>query len=235
MTNDLMLELSDINTFYDTSHVLFGISMEIWKEDAVCLVGRNGAGKSTTLLSIMGVKPPSTGRIRFMGQDVTGKRPYRISRMGIGLVPQERRIFEDLTVLENLIITADKKGAGWQVDDVYDLFPKLKNLEKRWGGSLSGGEQQMLAIGRTLLTNPRLLMLDEPGEGLSPMVVQDMVKGIQALKNQGMTILLAEQNVNFASKISERAYVIEKGQIRYSGSMGELIGNDEVKSKYLSV
>lgn len=235
MKNDLMLELIDIDTFYDTSHVLFGVSMEIAEKEAVCLLGRNGAGKSTTLLSIMGVKPPDKGHIRFMGQDVVGKRPYRISRMGIGLVPQERRIFADLTVMENLIVAANKTGGGWRVEDVLDLFPKLRQLKGRWGGSLSGGEQQMLAIGRTLLTNPKLLMLDEPGEGLSPLVVQDLVEGIEALKERGLTILLAEQNVNFASKISDRAYVIEKGQIRYTGPMEDLIADGEVKSKYLSV
>jgi branched-chain amino acid transport system ATP-binding protein len=235
MNQTKMLELINVNTFYDTSHVLFDLSLEIREREVVCLLGRNGAGKSTTLLSIMGVKPPRNGRIGFMGQDIAGKRPYVISRMGIGLVPQERRIFGDLTVLENLIIAADRKGTGWKLDDVYDLFPVLKRMERRWGGSLSGGEQQMLAIGRTLMTNPRLLMLDEPGEGLSPIVVEDLSRGLQALKGRGFTILLAEQNVHFASKISERAYVIDKGQVRYDGSMDDLVRDGDLKSKYLAV
>jgi branched-chain amino acid transport system ATP-binding protein len=235
MNDGKMLELIEINPFYDTSHVLFDLSLEVREKEVVCLLGRNGAGKSTTLLSIMGVRSPKSGRIRFMGQDIAARRPYLISRMGVGLVPQERRIFGDLTVLENLIIGADGKGLGWKVEDVYELFPVLRRMEKRWGGSLSGGEQQMLAIGRTLLTNPRLLLLDEPGEGLSPMVVEDLSRGLQALKKRGLTILLAEQNVRFACKVSERAYVIEKGQVRYSGSMDDLMGDAEVKSKYLAV
>jgi len=235
MNNTRMLELIRVNTFYDTSHVLFDLSMEIREKEVVCLLGRNGAGKSTTLLSIMGVKPPRSGRIRFMGRDIVGKRPYLISRMGLGLVPQERRIFGDLTVLENLIIAADSKGTGWTLDDVYDLFPVLKRMERRWGGSLSGGEQQMLAIGRTLMTNPSLLLLDEPGEGLSPIVVEDLSRGLQALKGLGLTILLAEQNMHFACKISERAYVIDKGLVRYHGSIDELVSDGEVKSKYLAV
>jgi branched-chain amino acid transport system ATP-binding protein len=235
MNDEKMLELIDVNTFYDTSHVLFDLSMEVREKEVVCLLGRNGVGKSTTLLTIMGVKPPRSGRIRFMGRDIAGKRPYLVSRMGIGLVPQERRIFGDLTVLENLIVAADGKGAGWKLDDVYDLFPVLKRMENRWGGSLSGGEQQMLAIGRTLMTTPRVLLLDEPGEGLSPMVVEDLSRGLQALKRLGMTILLAEQNMHFACRISERAYVIDKGQVRYHGSIADLMGDGEVKSRYLAV
>jgi branched-chain amino acid transport system ATP-binding protein len=235
MDDGKMLQLTEINTFYDTSHVLFDLSLEMREKEVVCLLGRNGAGKSTTLLSIMGVRTPKSGRIHFMGHDITGRRPYLISRMGVGLVPQERRIFGDLTVLENLIIGADGKGLGWKVDDVYELFPVLRRMEKRWGGSLSGGEQQMLAIGRTLLTNPKLLLLDEPGEGLSPMVVEDLSRGLQALKKRGLTILLAEQNVRFACKVSERAYVIEKGQVRYCGSMDDLMADGEAKSKFLAV
>jgi branched-chain amino acid transport system ATP-binding protein len=235
MSEEKMLQLIDVNTFYDTSHVLFDVSMEIKEKEVVCLLGRNGAGKSTTLLTVMGVTPPRKGRVRFMENDIAGKRPYLISRMGLGLVPQERRIFDDLTVLENLIIAADNKRSGWKVDDVYDLFPVLKRMESRWGGSLSGGEQQMLAIGRTLLTNPRVLLLDEPGEGLSPMVVKDLFRGLLALKGSGLTILLAEQNMHLASNISERAYVIDKGQIRYEGFMNDLVNDGNLKSKYLAV
>jgi branched-chain amino acid transport system ATP-binding protein len=235
MENAKMLEVIDIHTFYDTSHVLFGISIEIRRKEVVCVLGRNGVGKSTALLSIMGVNPPRSGNIVFMGEDITGKRPYLITRMGIGLVPQERRIFPDLTVFENLVVPVQKQDSGWKVGDVYDLFPVLKRLEKRWGGSLSGGEQQMLAIGRTLMTNPKLLLLDEPAEGLGPIVVADLARGLQNLKRHGLTILIAEQNVNFACKVSERAYVIDKGQVRYQGSIEDLTRDGEVKSRYLAI
>lgn len=235
MEDNNMLEVIDIHTYYDTSHVLFGVSLEIKKGEAVCFLGRNGAGKSTTLLSIVGIIPPRSGYVKFMGQDITGKRPYLIARMGIGLVPQDRGIFPDLTVYENLIIGAKDQQAGWKVDEIYDLFPILKNYSKRMGGHLSGGEQQMLAIGRTLMTNPKLLLLDEPGEGLSPLVVADLARALLKLKEIGMTILVAEHNLNFACKISNRSYVIDKGQIHFSGSNDDLNCNMEVKSKYLSV
>lgn len=230
-----MLTITDIHTYYDTSHVLFGVSMSIQPEEVVCLLGRNGAGKSTTLLSIMGVKPPHSGRIEFMGEDITGKRPYQINRAGIGIVPQERRIFSTLTVQENLTIATPKKNARWGLDDIYELFPVLERLRNRWGGLLSGGEQQMLSIGRTIMTDPKLLLLDEPGEGLSPLVVEDLGRGLRTLKDKGLTILVAEQNVNFACKVSQRAVVIDKGQIRYKGTIDDLVNDGEVKSRYLSV
>ncbi len=230
-----MLSVSDIHTYYDTSHVLFGVSLEIKKGEVVCFLGRNGAGKSTTLLSIVGITPPRSGSIRFMGEEITGTRPYRIARMGIGLVPQDRGIFPDLTVYENLILGAAKGDTVWKIDDIYELFPVLYRTKNRMGIALSGGEQQMLAIGRTLMTNPQLLLLDEPGEGLSPLVVEDLSRGLMHLKSLGMTILIAEQNVHFACKVSERAYVIDKGQIQYEGAIDELACDGEVQSRYLAV
>ena len=230
-----MLQVNDIHTFYDTSHILFGVSLEVKKGEVVCFLGRNGAGKSTTLLSIVGMTPPRSGSIKFMGEEITGKRPYLITRMGIGLVPQDRGIFPDLTVYENLILGAVKGESMWKIDDIYDLFPVLSRARNQMGIALSGGEQQMLAIARTLMTNPQLLLLDEPGEGLSPIVVEDLSKGLKHLKELGMTILIAEQNVNFACKVSERAYVIDKGQIEYQGAVDQLVCDGEVQSKYLAV
>lgn len=230
-----MLQVNNIHTYYDTSHILFGVSLEIKKGESVCFLGRNGAGKSTTLLSIVGMAPPRSGSIRFMGEEITGKRPYLITRMGIGLVPQDRGIFPDLTVYENLILGAVKGETMWKADDIYDLFPVLGRARNRMGIALSGGEQQMLAIARTLMTNPQLLLLDEPGEGLSPLVVEDLSNGLKHLKELGLTILIAEQNVHFACKVSERAYVIDKGQIEYQGTIDQLSCDGEVKSRYLSV
>jgi branched-chain amino acid transport system ATP-binding protein len=235
MKDDNILEVNDIHTFYDTSHVLFGISLIVHKDEVVCLLGRNGAGKSTTLFSIMGLKPPSAGIVKFIGQDITGKRPYLVARLGIGLVPQERRIFPDLTVRENLLVPFQQDQARWTIDNVYELFPALKKLDKHRGGYLSGGEQQMLAIGRTMMANPKLLLLDEPGEGLSPLVVNHLCQGLMKLNEQGTTLLLAGQNINFACRVSKRAYVIEKGVIRYEGDIEELNANEEVKRKYLAV
>jgi branched-chain amino acid transport system ATP-binding protein len=235
MSKETMLEVKDVHTYYDTSHVLFGVSFEIKTGDSVCLLGRNGAGKSTTLLSIVGLTPPRSGSVKFLGEDITGKKPYLIARMGIGLVPQDRGIFPDLTVYENLIIGANNKEPGWKIEDIYELFPVLQKYKAKMGNALSGGEQQMLAIGRTLMTNPKLLLLDEPGEGLSPIVVADLAKALIKLKDKGVTILVAEHNLNFACKVSDRSYVIEKGQIRYSGTNEELTCNMEVKSKFLSV
>ena len=235
METERMLEVSEIHTFYDTSHVLFGISLVVHRGEVICLLGRNGAGKSTTLLSIIGIKVPHSGKIKFMGQDITGQPTHLIARLGIGLVPQERRIFPDLTVRENLLMPARRRGAMWTIDDIYDLFPILMERRNQGGGTLSGGEQQMLAIGRALMTNPKLLLLDEPAEGLSPLVVDNLVQGFLKLKQEGLTAILAEQNVNFAHRLSERAYVIEKGSVRYEGSIEALISDDELKRKYLTV
>jgi branched-chain amino acid transport system ATP-binding protein len=233
------LELSGVHTYYATSHILFDVSLEVNQGESVCLLGRNGAGKTTTLKSIMSLAQASAGSIRFNGAELVGRPPYEIARLGVGYVPDERLIFPDLTVRENLEIAVKKGAAGapanWTVERIYELFPVLAPLDARLGGYLSGGEQQMLTIGRTLMGNPSLLLLDEPVEGVAPVVVQELTRQIKRLKTMGLTILFAEQNMHFATQISDRAYVIEKGRIRYQGTMGELVANEEVKAKYLMI
>ena len=233
------LELRSVHTHYETSHILFDVSLEVNQGESVCLLGRNGAGKTTTLKSIMSLAPPSAGSILFNGVDLVGLAPYEIARLGIGYVPDERLIFPDLTVRENLEIAIKPGAPGaparWTVERIYELFPVLQPLGPRLGGYLSGGEQQMLTIGRTLMGNPSLLLLDEPVEGVAPVVVQELTRQIKALKAMGLTILFAEQNMHFATEISDRAYVIEKGRIRFQGTMAELAANEEVKQKYLMI
>jgi branched-chain amino acid transport system ATP-binding protein len=233
------LELSGVHTHYATSHILFDVSLEVKQGESVCLLGRNGAGKTTTLKSIMSLAHASAGSIHFNGADLVGRAPYEIARLGVGYVPDERLIFPDLTVRENLEIAVKKGAAGapvnWTVERIYELFPVLVPLDARLGGYLSGGEQQMLTIGRTLMGNPSLLLLDEPVEGVAPVVVQELTRQIKQLKTMGLTILFAEQNMHFATQISDRAYVIEKGHIRYQGTMRELVANEEVKAKYLMI
>ena len=233
------LELRGVHTHYETSHILFDVSLEVNQGESVCLLGRNGAGKTTTLKSIMSLAPPSAGGISFNGVDLVGRAPYEIARLGVGYVPDERLIFPDLTVRENLEIAIKRGASGapaqWTVDAIYGLFPVLQPLDARLGGYLSGGEQQMLTIGRTLMGNPSLLLLDEPVEGVAPVVVQELTRQIKTLKTMGLTILFAEQNMHFATEISDRAYVIEKGRIRFEGTMKELAANEEVKQKYLMI
>jgi len=233
------LELKDVHTFYDTSHILFDVSLEVNQGESVCLLGRNGAGKTTTLKTIMGLARATNGNISFNGEPLVGREPYEIARLGVGYVPDERLIFPDLTVRENLEIAIKKGAVGapaqWTVERIYALFPILAPLDARLGGYLSGGEQQMLTIGRTLMGNPSLLLLDEPVEGVAPVVVQELTRQIKALKTMGLTILFAEQNMHFATEISDRAYVIEKGHIRFRGTMQELAANHEVKQKYLMI
>jgi branched-chain amino acid transport system ATP-binding protein len=233
------LELRGVHTHYETSHILFDVSLEVNQGESVCLLGRNGAGKTTTLKSIMSLASASAGSIVFNGVGLVGLAPYEIARLGIGYVPDERLIFPDLTVRENLEIAIKRGAAGapaeWTVQRIYELFPVLAPLDARLGGYLSGGEQQMLTIGRTLMGNPSLLLLDEPVEGVAPVVVQELTRQIKALKTMGLTILFAEQNMHFATEMSDRAYVIEKGRIRFQGTMQELAANDEVKQKYLMI
>lgn len=232
-----MLEVEGIHTFYGLSHILFGVSLRVEQGEVVCLLGRNGAGKSTTLKSIMGLTPPKQGSIKFKGEEITGKAPYLLARKGMGYVPDDRRIFADLTVGENLEIAARKpRGAeGWNKERVYELFPALKEIESRKAGCLSGGEQKMLAIARALMGNPELLLLDEPTEGLAPMLVRALEEQITKLKRAGLTVLLAEQNVRSALRLSDRVYIIDNGQIRYQGSVEEFRENEEVRKKYLLV
>lgn len=234
-----MLEVTGIHTFYGLSHVLFDVSLAVERGEVVCLLGRNGAGKTTTLKSIMGLVPPKQGRIRFQDEEITGQEPYLLARKGISYVPDDRRIFADLTVGENLEIAAKppRREVPWEWDreKVYELFPVLKQKEAHKGGHLSGGEQKMLAIARALMGNPELLLLDEPTEGLAPSLVRILEAQIKKLKEVGLTVLLAEQNVRSALRLSDRGYVIDNGRIRYAGTIEELKQNEEVRRKYLLV
>jgi branched-chain amino acid transport system ATP-binding protein len=232
-----LLEVEGIHTAYGTSRVLFGISLDIQPGECVCLLGRNGVGKTTTMRSIMGLTPPSQGHVRFKGRDVTGAPPYRLSRRGIGYVPEDRRIFPELTVWENLDVaarSANRPGA-WTVDTVSGLFPKLGELMDRMGGVLSGGEQQMLTIARTLMGNPELLMLDEPSEGLAPVIVENLLDQVKRLKREGLTILLAEQGVDFSLSLADRVYVLEKGAVRFSGPAAQLRDDAALRNKLLAL
>jgi len=232
-----MLEVEGIHTFYGLSHILFGVSLSVESGKVVCLLGRNGAGKSTTLKSIIGIAPPKRGRIKFKEEEISGKQPFMLVRMGIAYVPDERRIFADLTAEENLEIAERKvKGLeGWDKERVYGIFPVLKNIASRRGGCLSGGEQKMLAIARALMCNPELLLLDEPTEGLAPVMVRVIEDQVNTLKKTGLTVLLAEQNVKTTLRLSDRGYIIDDGKIRYHGTVNELKENEEVRKKYLLI
>jgi branched-chain amino acid transport system ATP-binding protein len=235
----VILAVQDIYTSYGLSQILFGISLHVEAGECVSLLGRNGVGKSTTLRSIMGLTAPGKGTVIYNGQDITGQPAFRVAQLGIGFVPEDRRIFADLSVRENLEVARKMSASGratqWTVPRVYELFPVLAQLEERKGGYLSGGEQQMLTIGRTLMGNPDLLLLDEPSEGLAPLIVRDLGVQIQRLKDEGITILLCEQNARFATALSDRAYVLEKGQVRFSGTIAELQANEEVRRQYLAL
>jgi branched-chain amino acid transport system ATP-binding protein len=233
----MILEVKDIHTYYGTSHVIFGLSLHVAEGELVGLLGRNGAGKTTTLLSIIGVTPPRSGSIKFLGAETRGKAPYTIARLGMGFVPDNRRIFPDLSVLDNLKI-AERKQLGatlWTVERVFGLFPQLRELVKRRGEHLSGGEQQMLAIGRALMGNPQLLLMDEPTSGLSPLLVDALGKQVRRLKDEGVTVLLSEQNAAFTTDLTERTYIIDMGMIRYEGETQDLIENEEIRKKYLMI
>ena len=229
-----MLELEGVEAGYGLSQVLHGVSLRAEAGEVVSLLGRNGAGKSTTLKSIVGLVAVTGGRIRFDGREISGRPTHEISRLGVGYVPEERRIFSDLTVAENLLV--GRKGAGaWSAERVYDVFPKLSELAGRRAGSLSGGEQQMLTVARTLMGNPRVVLLDEPSEGLAPVIVRALGEQIAALKREGLTILLSEQNLKFAARLADRAYIIEKGLIRFDGPMAALMADEAVRRQYLTV
>ena len=230
----VVLEAHDVHTAYGLSRVLFGVSLEVAAGECVCLLGRNGVGKSTTMRSIMGLTPPQAGRITWKSVDITGWPPYRVAQAGIGFVPEDRRIFADLTVWENLDVAA-KSGSAWTVARVFDLFPKLAELSGRNGGYLSGGEQQMLTIARTLMGNPELLLLDEPSEGLAPLVVDHLRAQIARLKHEGLTILLAEQNTEFSLALADRVYVLEKGSIRFSGTAARLRDDAALRHELLAL
>jgi branched-chain amino acid transport system ATP-binding protein len=226
-----MLVIEKIHTYYGLSHILFGVSLEVNTKQVVCLLGRNGAGKTTAMKSIMGLNPPREGHIRFKEEDITGREPYILARKGIGYVPDDRRIFADLTAGDNLEIAARKPrdGDGWDKERVYELFPPLRALDTRRGGYLSGGEQKMLAIGRALMGNPQFMLLDEPTEGLAPALVRVLGETIERLKEAGLTVLLAEQNVKFTLGLSDFGYIIDDGRICHQGTVKELTENEEVR------
>jgi branched-chain amino acid transport system ATP-binding protein len=255
-----LLEVHEIHTAYGLSRVLFGVSVDVRAGECVCLLGRNGVGKSTTMRSVIGLTPPQAGRVTWKGADITGWAPYRVARAGIGFVPEDRRIFADLTVWENLDVAARVPRRArssrsrqasisghprpepatpprlqWTIDRVFDLFPKLRDLTARNGGYLSGGEQQMLTIARTLMGNPELLLLDEPSEGLAPLVVDHLGEQIARLKREGLTILLAEQNVDFSLALADRVYVLEKGSIRFSGPAEQLRDDEALRHELLAL
>lgn len=233
----MILEVSKINSFYGLSHILFDVSLNVDSGEVVCLLGRNGVGKTTTLRSIIGLTPPHSGHIIFAGEEMRGKPAFYIARRGIGLVPQGRIIFPDLTVRENLEMGIKKSAGGrfWSLEKVYQLFPMLKERETQKGGTLSGGEGQMLAIARTLMGNPQLLLLDEPSEGLAPKVLTLLYKQLRLLKDQGIPILLSEQNPSFALRLSDRAYMLEKGRICWEGNAAELKKKPQIMKQYLGV
>ncbi len=229
-----MLDVAGIHTYYGLSHILFDVSLKVEKGEVVGLLGRNGAGKSTTMRSIMGLTPPKDGKVTFNGEDITGEKPFKLYRKGIGYVPDDRRVFADLSVDDNLDIV-HIRGNEWNKERVYGLFPALGEIKNRRAGNLSGGEQQMLTIARALMGSPELLLLDEPTEGLAPLIVRDLEEQIIKLKQTGISILLSEQNVRSAMKLIDRVYVIDNGRIRFQGTTKELEENEEVKKKYLMV
>jgi branched-chain amino acid transport system ATP-binding protein len=236
-----MLEVRDIHSYYGKSHILHGVTLDLKEGELVCLLGRNGVGKSTTLKSIMGIIEPQQGSIQFHHQELVGKAPFEIARLGIGYVPEDRRIFRSLTVHENLLMgmkSGKQDNAGknaWTVDRVYDLFPRLKERCNNKGGHLSGGEQQMLTVVRTLMGNPRIILVDEPTEGLAPLIVKDVLDMLTAVRKSGVTVLMVEQNFKAAIKVADRFYIMSKGQIVFAGNQEELLAAEEIRKKYLEV
>ncbi|WP_267522482.1 ABC transporter ATP-binding protein [Bosea sp. (in: a-proteobacteria)] len=233
-----MLEITGLDAYYGRAHILQGVSFSMQRGEVLALMGRNGAGKSTTMKAVMGLVPPAGGSVSFEGQRVDGREPFEIARMGIGYVPEDRRVFSELTVMENLSVAqrpARPDAPHWTPERLFALFPNLGRMRDRPGGAMSGGEQQMLTIARTLMGNPRLVLLDEPSEGLAPVIVEEMAKTILALKSEGLTVLISEQNLHFAGNVADRAAIIEKGIIRFTGTMDELKADEAVRAQYLSV
>jgi branched-chain amino acid transport system ATP-binding protein len=231
-----MLEIENINAYYGDSHILHGVSLSVGEGEIVCLLGRNGAGKTTTILTVMGYLQPQPGRIRYRDRDIAGLPPHEVARLGFGFVPQERGIFPSLSVRENLTVFARSGGKGfWTLQRIFDLFPVLRARERNLGFQLSGGEQQMLSIARALMLNPAMLLLDEPSEGLAPMIVQQIIEVLARLKQEGLAILLVEQSLRTAFAVGDRHHVLNKGEICFSGSAAELENNDFVLRNYLSV
>ena len=238
-----LLQTQGLNAWYGAAQILFDVNLEVGRGEVVALMGRNGAGKSTTLKAIMGMMPRRSGAISFLGQDISNAQPYQVARQGLGFVPEDRRVFSELTVLENLSVGRQgprqfpdgSPAPYWTHDKLFKLFPNLGEMQERAGGRMSGGEQQMLTVARTLMGNPLLVLLDEPSEGVAPVIVEQMADMILALKAEGVSILLSEQNLHFAQLVSDRAYVLEKGQIRHQASMRDLVDDEAVQRNYLSV
>jgi len=238
-----LLDAKGLNAWYGAAHILFDVDLQVNRGEVVALMGRNGAGKSTTLKALMGMLAKRKGTVSFLGRDVSRAEPHEVARLGLGYVPEDRRVFADLTVMENLEVGkqpprtwADGSAAPvWTAEKLFKLFPNLGEMPDRPGGRMSGGEQQMLTVARTLMGNPYLVLLDEPSEGVAPVIVEQMAQMILELKAQGVSILLSEQNMHFAELVSDRAYVLEKGQIRHQSSIAELSVNEEVRRNYLSV
>ncbi|WP_083711404.1 ABC transporter ATP-binding protein [Domibacillus epiphyticus] len=228
-----MLQVKELNTFYGESHILHDVSLTVKKGRVTVLLGRNGMGKTTTIHSIMGMVPPKKGEILLQNKEVQMKPSFQVSKSGVALVPQGRRIFSNLTVKENLLTTHRQKKGGWTLEKIYDMFPRLKERETSMGGNLSGGEQQMLSIGRALLTNPSVLLLDEPSEGLSPLMVNEVIAIIKRLKEEGLTMLLVEQNLSMALELADHIYILNKGTVVFTGSKEEM--TNEIKNKYLAL
>ena len=233
-----MLEMKDVSSAYGRAHILYDLSLSANRGEVVVLLGRNGAGKSTTLKTLIGLVRPLAGEISFDGRRIERLEPYEIARLGLGYVPEERRIFTDLSVMDNLEVGRQAPRAGaprWTPEKLFELFPNLAGMRERRGAHISGGEQQMLTIARTLMGNPSAILLDEPSEGLAPVIVEQMSRTILELKQEGLCVLLSEQNLHFANLVADRAYIIEKGHIRYQGTMTELAANAQVRATYLSV
>ena len=231
-----MLELDGVHAYYGDSHVLHGVSLRVGRGEVACLLGRNGAGKTTTVLAIMGYLAPRPGRIEYDGKSLAGLPPHRLARMGFGFVPQERGIFPSLTVEENMTVAARRGENGhWDLEKAYGLFPRLRERRRNLGFQLSGGEQQMLSIARALMLNPKLVLLDEPSEGLAPIIVEEIVNVLRSLKKEGLSVLLIEQNLRVALDLGDRHYVMSKGEVCFVGTSAELEGNERVLSEYLSV
>ena len=243
MSNASMLTVENLSAWYGAARILYDLNLEVGRGEVVALMGRNGAGKSTTMKAIMGLVDERQGAVRFNGEDISAREPFEIARRGLGFTPEDRRIFVDLTVMENLDIgrqpprrfTDGTAAPSWTPGQLFTLFPNLAEMQDRLGGRMSGGEQQMLTVARTLMGNPLLVLLDEPSEGVAPLIVEQMAHTILALKKQGLSILLSEQNIYFARLVADRVYVLEKGQIHWQGSVAELDTNLEVQRTYLTV
>jgi branched-chain amino acid transport system ATP-binding protein len=236
--SDALLEVEGLKAGYGPAEVLFGVSLRLRRGEVAALMGRNGAGKSTTLKAIMGLLPPRAGHVRFDGQDIAGLAPFRIARMGLGYVPEDRRIYPDLTVFENLEVGRRAARGGrppWTPERLFEVFPNLAEMRGRRAAAMSGGEQQMLTIARTLMGNPDAVLLDEPSEGLAPVIVEQMADAVLRMKAEGIAVLLSEQSLDFAAAVADHAYVIEKGAVRFEGSMAALEADDGVREAYLTV